>query len=59
MVMLRIEIVVVAFADGDVVAALDDGRVGDDLLDAAVDVATAAHPAVTGADVSDDVNLIA
>jgi len=47
-----------AFADGDIVAALNNGWVGDDLLDAAVDVATA-HPTVTCADVSDDVNLAA
>ena len=53
------EVVVVAFPDGDVVAILDDGRVGDDLLDAAVDVAASAHPAVAGADMSDDVDLIA
>ena len=55
---VAVEVVVVTFADGDVVAVLNDGRVVDDLLDAAVDVAASAHPAVAGADVGDDVNLI-
>ncbi len=55
---IAVEVVVVAFADGDVVAVLDDGRVGDDLLDAAVDVAASAHPAMAGADVGDDVDLV-
>ena len=48
-----------AFADGDVVAVLDDGRVVDDLLDAAVDVVAAAHPAMAGVDVGDDMDLVA
>ena len=46
-----------ALADGDVVAALDDGWIVDDLLDAAVDVAAAVHPAVVGVDMGDDVDL--
>ena len=36
-------VVVVAVADGDLVAALGDGRVGGDLLDAGVDVGAATH----------------
>ena len=56
---VAVEVVVVALADGDVVAVLDDGRVADDLLDAAVDVAAAAHPAVAGVKMSDDVDLVA
>jgi hypothetical protein len=48
-----------AFADGDLVAVLNDRRVVDDLLDAAVDVIAAAHPAVTGAEVGGDVDLVA
>jgi hypothetical protein len=48
----------VTFADSDVVTVLDDGRIADDLLDATVNVTAAAHPSVTGADMSDDVDLI-
>lgn len=50
------EVVVVGFADDDVVAVLGDGRVVNDLLDAGIGVAV--HPAVIGVDVADDVNLI-
>src|SRR6059058_5712711 len=56
---VAIEIVVMALADGEVVAVLDDGRVVYDLLDAAVDVVAAAHPAVAGVKVGDDVDLVA
>ena len=45
----------VALANDNVVTGLDNGRVADDLLDARVDVA--AHPAVAGMKVGDDVNL--
>ncbi len=55
---VAVEVVVMAFADGDVVAALDDGRVGDDLLDPTVNVAASAHPTMAGADVGDHVDLV-
>src|SRR5438552_882112 len=55
---IAVEVVIVAFADGDVITVLDDGRVVHDLLDAAVDVASAAHPAVAGAEMGDDVDLV-
>lgn len=54
---VAVEIVIVALAYGDVVSALDNWRVADDLLDAAVDVVSAAHPAVAGVKMSDDVDL--
>jgi hypothetical protein len=52
------EISGVALADGDVVAALGDGWVADDLLDSGVDVVAAAHPAVVAVNVAGDVDLI-
>jgi hypothetical protein len=52
------EVAGVAFADRDVVPALNDGWVRDDLLDAAVDVTAAAHPAMAGVEVGDDVDRI-
>src|SRR6202044_556629 len=44
------EVVVVTFPDGDVVTILDDRRVADDLLNAAVGVAATTHPAMAGVD---------
>jgi hypothetical protein len=52
------EVVVVAFADGDVIAILNDRRIVGDLLHAAVNVAAAAHPAVAGVKMGDDVDLV-
>src|ERR1700738_495004 len=51
---VAVEVVVMAFADGYVVAVLNDWRVVDDLLDAAVDVAAAAHSARAGGGVGGD-----
>ena len=55
---IAVEIAIVAFADSDVVAVLDDGWVAGDLLDAGIDITAAAHPAAIGVNVSDDVNPI-
>ena len=44
-------------ADGDVVAVLNDGGIGDDLIDAGVDVAVVAEHAAVGCDAGCDVNL--
>ena len=45
---VAVEIFVVLVADGDVVAVLNDGGIGDDLIDAGVDVAAVAEHAVVG-----------
>jgi len=55
---VAIAVFAVALADSDVVTALKDGWVADDLLDAAIGVRASTHPAVAGADVCDDVDLI-
>ena len=55
---VAIEVVVVAIADGDLIAALGDGWVGGDLVDAGVDVGAAIEErTLAGTDVADDVNL--
>ena len=50
------QIGIVAIADGDVVAVLDDGRIVDDLLETGV--AASAEPDLAGVNVADDVDLI-
>lgn len=47
-----------AFADGYIVAALNDGWIADDLLNTTVNVSATAHPSVTGANMGDDLDLI-
>ena len=54
---VAVEIFIVAVANGDVVAVLNDGRIGDDLLNSGFDV-TAAFAVVVSVDAGGDVDLI-